>query len=192
MTKLCGVIVGLVLFSGTASALAADPLTLIILSMLRDQSISSAIESGSASSPQDSRPARAAAAVPAPRPPTEGQWLKSLIDESFTHLGPQQREELQASLQQMLNDPKNEAERADIIAEFTRQAIAMRDAHRYLALLSEADMKLIAAEARAEFEKLPQDQRRQMMQALQHGVPGMPRVLNDMMLAEFNSVSTAR
>ena len=192
MTKLCGVIVGLVLFSGTASALAADPLTLIILRMLRDQSISSAIESGSTSSPQDSKPARAAAAVPAPRPPTEGQWLKALIDESFTHLGPQQREELQASLQKMLNDPKNEAERADIIAEFTRQAIAMRDAHRYLALLSEADMKLIAAEARAEFEKLPQDQRRQMMQALQHGVPGMPRVLNDMMLAEFNSVFTAR
>jgi len=68
----------------------------------------------------------------------------------------------------------------------------MRDAQRYLALLSEADMKLIAAEARAEFEKLPLEQRRQMMQALQHGVPGMPRELNDKMLAEFNSVPQAR
>lgn len=192
MTRFCSVIVGLALYGCSASALAADPLTLIILRMLRDQSISSAIESGATPSPQASKPASAAAAVPAPRPPTEGQWLKGLIDESFIHLGPQQREELLASLQKMLNDPKNQAERANLIAEFTRQAIVMRDAHRYLARLSEDGMKLVAAEARAEFEKLPPEQRRQMMQALQHGVPGMPRELNDMMLAEFNSVPGAR
>lgn len=186
------VFAGLFIFSFSSAAMAADPFTLFILRILRDQAISSAIESAVTSPPQVARPASAAAALPAPQPAPEGQWLKGLIDESFIHLGPQQREELYASLQKMLNDPKNAAVRADLIAEFTRQAVAMRDAHRHLARLSEADMKLVAAEARAEFEKLPPEQRRQMMQALQHGVPGMPRALNDMILAEFNSVTAAR
>ena len=185
---LTSVIVGLALFSSAAPALAADPFTLFILRMLRDQVISSGIESGFTPSPQASRPASAAAALAAPQPVTESQWLKGLIDDSFIHLGPQQREELHASLQKMLSDPNNAEVRADITAEFTRQAVAMRDAHRHLARLSEADMRLVAAEARAEFEKLPLEQRRQMMLALQHGVPGMPPTLNDLMLAEFNSV----
>ena len=186
------VFAGLIFCSISSAAMAADPFTLFILRMLRDQVISSGIEAGFTPSPQASRPASAAAALPAPQPVTEGQWLKGLIDDSFIHLGPQQRDELHASLQKMLSDPKNAEVRADIIAEFTRQAVAMRDAHRHLARLSEADMKLVAAEARAEFEKLPLDQRQQLMLALQHGVPGMPPALNDMMLAEFNSVPQAR
>lgn len=185
MSRICGVIVAWALLSCPAPAQAADPFTLFILRMLRDQSVSSAIESGTTASQQPSKPA---VAVPAPLPPSEGEWLKNLIDESFIHLGPQQREELFLSLQKMLNDPKNQAMRADILAEFTRQAVAMRDAHRYLSRLSEDDMRRVAVEARAEFEKMTPEERRQMMQALQHGVPGMPRALNEMMLAEFNSV----
>jgi len=120
--------------------------------------------------------------------PAEGQWLKGLIDESFVHLGAGQREELHASLMKMLGDPKYEPVRADIITEFTRQAVAMRDAHRQLSRLSESDMKVVAAEARLEFQRLPPEQRQQLLQALQHGVPGMPRELHELMLAEFANV----
>ena len=40
--------------------------------------------------------------------------------------------------------------------------------------------------------RLPPGQRQQMLQVLQHGIPGMPRTLNDMMLAEFNSAAPGR
>ena len=58
--------------------------------------------------------------------------------------------------------------------------------------LSEADMKVIVANARREYERLPSEQRQQMLQVLQHGVPGMPRTLNDLMLAEFSSAAAPR
>jgi hypothetical protein len=183
---------GLVLAAHSTAALAADPLVLFLLRMIRDQVISSAIQSGVEASQKPRKPQVATAPRPGPQAPTEGQWLKGLIDDSFVHLGSQQREELYASLMKMLSDPKNEPIRAEIISEFTRQAIAMRDAHRQLSRLSESDMKVIAAEARTEFERLAPDQRQQLMQALQHGVPGMPRALHDLMLAEFASVSSAR
>ncbi len=182
---------GFVFASYSSAALGADPLTLFLLRMLRDQVLSSAIESGVTASQQPRKPETAAAARPAP-PPTEGQWLKGLIDESFIHLGTQQREDLHASLMKILADPGNAAVRSDILAEFTRQAITTRDANQRLSRLSEADMKVIAAEARGEFERLPPEQRRQLMQALQHGVPGMPRALHELMMAEFASVPQAR
>jgi hypothetical protein len=127
-----------------------------------------------------------------PQTSPEGTWLKGLIDDSFLHLGPAQREELHASLQKMLADPRNAAVRSEIMAEFTRQAVAMRDAHRHLSRLSETDMRRVAEDARGEFERLPPDQRKQLLHALQQGVPGMPRALHDMILAEFASVPAAR
>jgi hypothetical protein len=79
-----------------------------------------------------------------------------------------------------------------ILAEFTRQAIAMRDAHRQLAGLSADQMKAIAVEARREYERLPADQRNLILQGLQQGIPGVPRTLNDLMIAEFNSAAAPR
>src|SRR5262249_52269555 len=122
-------------------------------------------------------------------PPPEGQWLRTLIDESFAHLSAGQREELHASLMRILNDSKYSETRGMILAEFTRQAIAMRDAHRQLAGLSADQMKAIAVQARREYEQLPPEQRRQMLQVLEHGIPGMPRSLNDMMLTEFSAAT---
>lgn len=185
-------VLGLALASYANAALAADPLTLFLLRMLRDQVLSSVVEAGVTGSQQPAAPGVAAIPRASPEAPTEGLWLKGLIDESFVHLSAPQREELHASLMRMLADSKNAPLRSEIITEFTRQAVAMRDAHRQLSRLSESDMKVIAAEARQEFQRLPQDQRQQLMQALQHGVPGLPRALHDLMLAEFASVTAAR
>jgi hypothetical protein len=171
-----------------------DPLVLFLLRMVRDSMLSSAIERGVESAQGNSKPGDPAASLPrlAALPATEGQWLRSLIDESFVHLSGQQRDELHISLLRMLNEPRHAELRSTILAEFTGQAIAMRDAHRRLSGLTPEQMKMIAMEARQEYERLPAPQRQQMLQVLQHGIPGMPRTLNDLMLAEFKSAAPAR
>jgi len=190
VTTLRRALVGLILCSASAPGFAADPFTLFVLRMLRDQAITSALESGVGAAQQPSRPGPAAA-PPALQPSDESQRLRRLIDESFVHLSARQREELHASLMRMLNDPKNGPMRAEIVGVFTGQAVAMRDAHRHLARLTEADLRLIAADARTEFARLPPEERQQMIQALRHGVPGMPQVLSEMLLAEFAGVPPA-
>ena len=193
-TAVRAVVFALVIASFATPALAADPFVLFLLRMLRDQAISSSIESGISASQQRSGPdgATAAPAIVTPQLVTESQRLKSVIDESFVHLGRQQREELHTSLMKILNDPKNSVERSTILTEFHAQALALRDSHLLLSRLSESDMRSVAAGARIEYERLPPEQRRQLLQALQHGVPGMPKALHDLMLAEFSNVPAAR
>ena len=174
---------------GTAAAI--DPLVLFLLKMIRDSMVSSAIEAGVDAAMRPSKPANPLDSLP-PRlqsPAPEGQWLKALIDESFAHLSVAQRDELHMSLMRILNDTRYLESRGMILAEFTRQAIAMRDAHRQLAGLSAEQMKAIAVEARREYEHLPVEQRQQMLKILQHGIPGMPRTLNEVMLAEFSAAT---
>ncbi len=187
---------GFALASSSAATLAAEPLVLFLLKMMRDQAISSSIEAGveAARARKPGEEGAFAASPPPTAPPlaTKGQWLKGLIDDSFVHLSPAQREELYASLLKILNDPKYAAVRPTIIAEFTSQAIAIRDSYRKLSRLSESDMKAIAIEARREYERLPSEQRQQMLQVLQLGIPGIPRTLNELMLVEFSSVPTMR
>ena len=174
-----------------STAAAIDPLVLFLLKMIRDSVISSAIEAGVDAMGQPAKPANPLAVLPQRiQPPApEGQWLKALIDESFLHLSSAQRDELHISLMRILNDPRYLESRGMMLAEFTRQAIAMRDAHRQLAGLSPEQMKVIAVEARREYERLPADQRQHMLTILQHGIPGMPRTLNDVMLAEFRAAT---
>jgi hypothetical protein len=176
------------------AAWAIDPLTLFLLRMLRDQTVSSSIEAGMDASQKHPGPDGMATLplLASPQPTSESQQLKATIDESFVHLGPQQRAELHASLMGMLNNPKNASSRDAILAEFNARAQALRNSQRMLSRLSEADMRAIAADARVEYEKLPGDQRQQLLQALQRGVPGMPKTLQDVMLAEFSSVPAAR
>jgi hypothetical protein len=183
---------GLALVSMPVPAQAADPFVLFLLRMIRDQAISRALEAGVSASRKPAAPDAPAAAKPVPQQPAEDRWLKGLIEESFVHLAPEQRDELYASMMRILADPRNAAQRAEILAEFTRQAVAVRDTHRQLSSLSDADMRRIAVEARTEFEKLPQDQRQQLLQGLRGGIPGMPRALHDRMLAEFSSVASSR
>src|SRR5689334_16717200 len=116
------------------TAWAVDPLTLFLLRMLRDQTVSSSIEAGIDASQK--RPGLdGAATLPTlapPQPTSESQQLKATIDESFVHLGPQQRAELHASLMGMLNDPRNASSRDAILADFNAQAQALRNSQRML------------------------------------------------------------
>ncbi len=185
-----------VLFTIIAAAMssparAAEPLTLFILKMLRDQVATAAIESA----------ANAAAAPVKPRPQLpalEGvhgiseEQLRGLIDVGFVHLSSAQRADVYASLVRMLADPRNAPARPLIIEELARQASMVRGAHERLSALSAAEKRAIAIDTRSEFERLPQDDRDKLLQLLRSGVAPMPRDLNELILAELSTVTLSR
>lgn len=186
-------LIGAIFASWSTASFAIDPLVLFLLKMLRDQVISSSLEAGydAAREAYNAPPVFVPPAVlgmPPSLPPgaTESERLTALIDESFIHLTPQQREELYGNLMKIVNDPGNAAQRQVLIAQFTIQANNLRDAHRILGQMSDADMRGVVAQARREYEKLPAEQREQMLQVLRRGIPGVPRSLSEMMLAEFS------
>lgn len=165
---------------------AADPLTLFLLRMLRDQIISAGMEAAIEGAQRD-EPRSTLVIPPAPYD-LDDQKLRTLIDEGFVHLSSAQHEEVFASVKRVLSDPKNAAMRPYIVQELAIKASAVRQAHEQLTNLSQAQKRAIAAEARTEYEKLPPDERQQMFQVLQSGVVPLPRDLNEMILAEFGSV----
>lgn len=168
---------------------AVEPLTLFLLRLMRDKIISSAIESA-VEQAQRSEPPQP---MLIPRAPydLDDRELKTLIDEGFVYLSAAQREEVFASVKRMLADPKNAALRPLLVQELAVKASAVRQAHEQLAGLSPERKKTIATEAREEYEKLPPEERQQMIDVLRSGVVPIPRDLNDMILAEFSSVSAA-
>jgi hypothetical protein len=179
-----GVFVTLLFAVTAAPAYAAEPLTLFLLKMLRDQIATAAIESAVNSASRPQAPVPVAPALAGVHGVDEVQ-LRGLIDAGFVHLTPRQRAEVYASLTRMLADPKNALARPLIIEQLAQQASAVRGAHEQLALLSEAQKRAIVADARAEYERLRPEERDQMLQLLQSRVAPIPRDLNDLMLAAF-------
>lgn len=179
---------GLLIAVWSATAVAADPLTLILLRMLRDQIISSSIQAAVEGSAQSAPKAVEPIMIP-PAPYDLGdERLRALIDEGFVYLTSAQREEVFTSVKRALSDPKHAAARPVIIHELALKASAVRQAHEHLNNLSYGDKRSIAVQAREEYVKLPEEERRQMIEVLQSGIAPIPRDLNDMILAEFGSV----
>ena len=175
------VVLALMFLPGTAAA--ADPFVLFLLRMLRDQAMSSAVEGAASTVPQARTPAPSVG--PAIQPRGEADRMRRLIDESFVHLRPEQRAELYSTLNRILDDPKNASQRGEILAAFTAQAEATRQSHLQLSRLTTDEMRAVAAGAAAEFARLPPSERQEVLGALERGVPGLPRALSDMILAEF-------
>ncbi len=170
-----------------SAGFALEPLTLLLLRMLRDHIISAAIETAVEHARRNE--ARQPLIIPPAPYDLDDQKLRMLIDEGFVHLSPGQRDEVFASVKRILSDPQNAAIRPIIIQELAVKASAVRQAHEQLASLSAEKKKAIAVEAREEYEKLPPEERRQMIQVLQSGAVPIPRDLNDMILAEFSNVA---
>lgn len=182
-----GVFITLLLATVSAPAHAADPLTLYLLKMLRDQMATSVLESAVNSMPQAAVKQSAPSALAGVHGVSEEQ-LRMLVDAGFVHLTATQRAEIHASLMNMLADPKNALARPLIIEELALQASAVRGAHERLSALTAAEKRVIAADARAEYERLPALERGQLLQLLQARVAPIPRDLNDLILAEFSNV----
>lgn len=169
---------------------AAEPLTLLLIHILRQQ-IASAVESAIEEAQRERERERARPVVPPSPFDLDDRQLKALIDEGFIHLSTAQRQEVFASVKRILSDPGNAAMRTTLVQELAIKASAMRQAHERLASLSQAEKRTLAVQAREEYEKLPLEERLQMIQVLQSGIAPLPRDLNEMILAEFRSVPAA-
>lgn len=167
---------------------AAEPLTLLLIHIIRQQ-IESAVENAIEQARRERE--RPVLVIPPAPYDLDDYKLRALIDEGFVHLSRSQREEVFASVKRILSDPQNAAMRPMLVHELAVKASAVRQAHERLAALSQAEKKALAAQAREEYEKLPAEERQQMVQVLQMGVAPLPRDLNEMILAEFSSVPAA-
>jgi hypothetical protein len=173
-----------------AAPAAADPLTLILLRILRDQLITRSLESAWDAS-TFSAPAQppAPSFVPAPTPELGDRKIRQLIDDGFVHLSSAQRDEVYAGVQRILADPENAESRPAILEELATKAAAVRQVHDQLRQLSAADKQYIAAQARAEYARLPDEERKQLIQVLRAGAAPIPRDLNELILAEFAAIN---
>lgn len=183
-------LIGLLLMVWSSASFALEPLSLLLLRVLRDQIISSSAQAAIEGAQSGSeRPG--AAVLPPPPYALEDHKLRALIDEGFVHLTPTQREEVFASLKRALADPKNAHLRPMIIQELAQKASAVRQAHEQLNNLSDEDKKIIVSQARDEYASLPPAERSRMLQVLRSGIAPIPRDLNDMILAEFSQVAAS-
>ena len=170
-------------------AFSADPLTLLLLRLLRDKIISAGIES--AVEHASSRPSTPPLAPSLPGVPFAGfddAQLRRLIDEGFVHLTSAQRDEVYSSVRRIIVDPQHAAEVPAIIADLAIKASAVRQAHEQLNTLSFAQKRRIANEAREEYEKMPLETREQMASVLRQRLVPLPADLTDMILGEFDRV----
>ena len=178
----------LALAGAAAPAQAAEPLTLYLLKLMRDQMISSAVESAVNQSPPVAGPPPVAALNGVHG--VSAEQLRGLIDTGFVHLTPAQRDEVYADLTRRLADPQHALARPMIIEQLARKAAAVRAAHERLTVLTPAEKRVVAAEAGAEYERLPAAERAQLLQLLRSRVVPIPRDLNDLILVEFSAVQT--
>lgn len=179
----------LALAGAAAPAQAAEPLTLYLLKLMRDQMISSAVESAVSRTPPAEGPPPPAAALNGVYG-VSAEQLRGLIDTGFVHLTPAQRDEVYADLTRRLADPQHALARPMIIEQLARKAAAVRAAHERLTVLTPAEKRVIVAEAGAEYERLPAAERAQLLQLLRSRMVPIPRDLSDLILAEFSAVQT--
>jgi len=177
-------LIALVFAAAPALANAAEPLTMFLLDLLRQQIVSS-VQSSMAEA-QRERDKAAASRTPYD---LDDRELKALIDEGFVHLSARQREEVLGGVKRALADPKNAHLRPVIVQELAVKASTVRQAHEHLDRLSPDEKHAIATQAREEYEKLAPAERAQMLEVVQAGIVPIPRDLNALILAEFGSVA---
>ena len=115
-------LVCLVLALWPSVVLAAEPLTLLLIHIIRSQ-IESAIEE-TIEKAQRERERPVLVIPPAPYDLSD-EKLRALIDEGFIHLTRAQRDEVFESVRRMLSDPKNAALRPMLVQELAVKASAV-------------------------------------------------------------------
>jgi hypothetical protein len=166
-----------------------EPLTLILLRMVRDQTITAGLEAGANSLREQQSPAPMVTwkALPALPSGTEEGELRALIDESFAYLAPDQRATVHESVMRVVADPQHAAIKPQIIAEFRIKATTVRETYRMLDRLSRAEKQALATQAREQYRQLPGDQQRELLAAVRSGMLPIPPDLSEIIVAEFSS-----
>jgi len=160
-----------------------DPLTLILLRMLRDKIITAGLE-GAYDRANAPRPKLA----PDARLPLglDDSQLRRLIDEGFVHLNAVQRGEVYSAMRAILLDPKNIPISESLVADLAQKASMVRQAHESLQKLTSERKLLIARQARVEYENMPPATRDQLAEVVRARMLPLPNDLTDMILAEFD------
>ena len=181
-TATCCAVLGV--FAPLAHAL--DPLTLMSLRMMRDKIITGGLESAydRANAPSPAKPPGAGLPLR-----LDDSHLRRLIDEGFVHLDASQRGEVYSAMRAILLDPKNINIADALVADLAQRASMVRQAHEIMQKLTTERKRLIAKEARSEYEKLPPKTRGQLAQALRARMVPLPNDLTDMILAEFDKAN---
>lgn len=163
---------------GTVRAL--DPLSLVLLRLLRDHVITAQLEAALAP--------RAEPAPPAPVARYAGD-LKSIVDLGFPHLDAAQRSAVHERLAQLMNEAADQHERDMILGEFVKGATAARRAHQVLAGLTAAQKRAIASEAAAAYRGRDPQALAEAIILLRSSAIPIPADLRELMLAEFTAQS---
>ena len=168
-----------------------EPLTLTLLRMLRDHTITSALDAGTDSLREQPKPPLVTwKALPALPTGTEEAELKALIDESFAYLAAHQRAAVYEGVMRIVSDPQYATSKPQIIAEFRIKATTVRETYRTLDRLSRAEKLALVSQARDQYCKLPGEQQQELLAAVRSGMLPIPRDLNELIIAEFSSVQS--
>ena len=155
----------------------ADPLLMFLLSVAKEIA---------------SMPAARSAPVPIEAPETypgtlvEPATLRRLLDESFGYLSPSQRDEIFDALHAELMKPGNAAMRGPMIDHFAQRAREVQSAQQRLEKLSSLEKRTLAAEFQKDVKSLPDEDARQLRQAMEKGLLPVPSDLNRLLLAAFD------
>jgi hypothetical protein len=188
-------IVGALIFS-FASTAYADPILLLLLRFARDRAVSASIEAGVTNmqrqySTVPSPTYGFALPTPAIERGNEEQQLRALLDENFLHLTADQRDQVFAGMQKIMQDPQNMQNKSQLLAEFAMKAREVKDVYRSLDRLTYSEKRSLAMQAKEEYRRLPDIERQQLVDVLQSGTLPVPRDLRDTMIAEFNTIGLA-
>ena len=112
--------------------------------------------------------------------------LRRLLDESFGYLSPSQRDEIFDALHAELMKPGNAAMRGPMIDHFAQRAREVQSAQQRLEKLSSLEKRTLAAEFQKDVKSLPDEDARQLRQAMEKGLLPVPSDLNRLLLAAFD------
>jgi hypothetical protein len=164
-------------------AQAFDPLSLIVLRMLRDHIASTQLEA--ALTPRVTQ-----RALPAGPPPRQyPRDLETLVDEGFPQLDAAQRKAVRDRLTEIMNDAHHAAQRDEILSEFVQATSAARRTHEALAHLTDVQKRTIAAQAAAAYRDKDPEALQHAMDMLRSDAMPIPVDLRELMLAEFRAES---
>lgn len=180
--------IAIVLAWPTAAA-AIDPVTLLLLRMLRDKIVLALADAAVEAALKAREEGRRSVPVAPPGVPPAGlaepERIRFLIDRNFTYLAAPEREQVYQALSTALNDPANAATRWQMLEEFSRTAIAVGEAQRILESLSWSQKQKIATAAGEAFVQLPADQQQELINLLRAGQAPIPQDFNAMLLREM-------
>ncbi len=180
----------------TSSTAFADPILLLLLRFARDRAVTASIEAGVTGMQQQyptipSATYGFALPTPAITRGNEEQQMRALLDDNFLHLTLDQRDQVFAGVQKIMQDPQNTQSKSQLLAEFAMKAREVKECYRSLDRLSYAEKRSLAVQAKEEYRRLPEFERQQLLDVLQSGTLPVPRDLRDSMIAEFNTIGPA-